>query len=87
MATEAQLREYLRNSRSVQRAMWWILGIGLALTLLVLLAPLPRMAAFALFVITVVVAGAGLWITHGHIEDFEKQLRAQNRTPSAASRA
>ena len=25
--------------------------------------------------LTAIVSGAGLWITHGHIEDFRKQLR------------
>jgi hypothetical protein len=69
---------YLTSSRAVQRTMSWIgaIGIGLGLCFWVGGAGWFGLAVAAL---AAIVGGAGVWITQGHIADFEQQLRDLDR--------
>jgi hypothetical protein len=73
------LTEYVKNSRSVQRSMRWIGLVGLGLALCLLLGGAGRSIAVGVAALVAIVVGAGLWITQGHIADFEQQLRKLDR--------
>ncbi len=73
-----QLRAYQARSRQVQR--WLLRGLlsGLAVAGILALAGVMG-AALPVAAVAGIVAGCGFWITHGHIEEFEQQLRARAR--------
>lgn len=73
-----QLHRYQARSRRIQR---WSLralvaGVGAGL---VGGAALGVQVGLPIAAIAVIVGGAGFWITRGHIEEFEQQLRARRR--------
>ena len=70
------LRRDLDASRRVQRRLRWILAAGAALAVALLAGGATGTAALAVATVTAVVVGAGFWITHGHIAEFERGLRA-----------
>ncbi len=81
------LAEFLASSRAVQRTMWWIGAIGLGIALCLWLGGAGGRAFVAVGALAAIVSGAGLWITQGHIADFEQQLRdLDRRTGRAPSR-
>jgi hypothetical protein len=72
--TTAQLRAYQANSRRIQRRLLRVLVVGLALAFVGLIAGAGDVALPFAALVTIV-CGVGWWITRGHIEEFEQQLR------------
>jgi hypothetical protein len=69
------LTSYIDHSRAVQRSLRWVATIGILLA--VILGWAVGAGGFAIAaLLTVGITGIGLWITQGHIVDFENQLRA-----------
>ena len=81
-AKREQLSEYLASSRSVQRTMIWVGVAGLALAIALLIGGASGRVVFGVIAIDAIVVGASMWITHGHIEDFSRQLAALDRAGS-----
>jgi hypothetical protein len=74
-ARRQQLEGYIANSRRVRRRAIR-LGIALlALALVLRLAGAGPAAFFTVALVAAVIGGAGAWITWGHVQDFEKELR------------
>jgi hypothetical protein len=75
MPDREQLTAYIENSRRAQRG---AVSFGLVIVAIAFVALLAG-AGFGVFValglIGGAIAGAGVWITAGHIDDFKKQLR------------
>jgi hypothetical protein len=69
-----QLRAYQAKSRRIQQLLLRVLVAGLALAVIGALAGAGSVA-FPLAVLVAIVCGVGWWITRGHIEEFEQQLR------------
>ena len=70
----AQLRAYQAKSRRIQQLLLRVLIAGLVLAAIGALAGAGSVA-FAMAVLVTIVCGVGWWITRGHIEEFEQQLR------------
>ncbi|HUQ02184.1 MAG TPA: hypothetical protein VM261_06780 [Kofleriaceae bacterium] len=73
-----ELRRYQANSRRIQE--WSLRGLvaGVVLGLLAAIIVSPAIG-LPIAAIAAIVGGAGWWITRGHIEEFEQQLRAGGR--------
>ena len=80
-AKQQQLSEHLASSRAVQRTMIWAGVVGLGLAIALLIGGAPGRVVFGVLAIDAIVVGASVWITHGHIEDFRRQLAALERPP------
>lgn len=65
---------YQAKSRRIQRVLLRALAIGLPIALLAAIAGAAKIA-LPLAALIAIVCGAGWWITRGHIEEFEQQLR------------
>jgi hypothetical protein len=74
-ANRAELTQWVASSRAVQRGLRWLLTLGLGLAFLVLLLGGGGGAFVVIAGLSAAIAGIGFWITHGHIADFENQLR------------
>jgi hypothetical protein len=72
--TAAQLRAYQAKSRRIQQTLLRVLVAGLVLAFIGVLGGAGHVA-FPLGVLVAIVCGVGWWITRGHIEEFEQQLR------------
>lgn len=77
--TRAELERYLARSRTVQRTSGRLGALGIVLAIVLLIAGAGVTVFLAVAALTGIVAGTGLWITHGHIADFEQQLRQLDR--------
>ena len=73
-AKRQQLVDYLESSRRVQRTMIWAGVVVLALAIVLGIGGAGGRVVFGLLAIDAIVVGASVWITHGHIEDFRRQL-------------
>jgi hypothetical protein len=73
-----ELRRYQANSRRIQR--WSLRGLvaGVA-TGLAAGAIAGAAVGLPIAALAAIVGGAGFWITRGHIEEFEQQLRVNVR--------
>jgi hypothetical protein len=69
-----QLRAYQAKSRRIQTVLLRVLVAGLVLAAIGALAGAGRVALPMAALVTIV-CGVGWWITRGHIEEFEQQLR------------
>lgn len=79
MDRATQLERYMARSRRVRR-----LAVLAGLACLVVAAilsftPAPRLVPLALALAGLSVAGAGAWITWGHLQEFDKELRSLRR--------
>lgn len=73
-----ELRRYQANSRRIQR--WSLRGLGLGVGAGALAGAVFGLGiGLPIAALAVIVGGAGAWITRGHIEEFEQQLRARSR--------
>lgn len=79
-AKREQLSEYLASSRAVQRTMIWVGLVGVGLAIALLIGGAAGRIVVGVLAIDAIVVGASVWITHGHIEDFRRQLSALDRT-------
>lgn len=73
-----ELRRYQASSRRIQRWSLRAMAAGLGAGAVVG-AVLGAQVGLPVAAIAVIVGGAGFWITRGHIEEFEQQLRARRR--------
>lgn len=74
-----ELRRYQANSRRIQR--WSVRGLVAGVVLGFLVAAIAGAhIGLPLAAVAVIVGGAGFWITRGHIEEFEPQLRRSRST-------
>jgi hypothetical protein len=73
------LEGYIANSKSTRRIALWFAGIGGALAILAKAAGAGTGVFLAIAMISALVGGVGAWITFGHIEEFEKELRSLRR--------
>jgi len=71
------MEQYLRRSRRMQRRVRWLSIAGAVIPLALILGDAPGMFAFLAGAVTAIFAVSGLWITQGHIQDFEQALRAR----------
>jgi hypothetical protein len=78
-AKREQLSAYLASSRAVQRTMIWVGLVGVGLALALAIGGAAGRIVFGILAIDAIVVGASVWITHGHIEDFRRQLAAIER--------
>ncbi len=72
----AVLSGYLARSRRVRRIFGRLGQGGIAITVALGFGGAGGGAVVAALGLTAIVAGSGVWITHGHIADFERQLAA-----------
>ena len=73
-----ELRRYQANSRRVQR--WSVRGLVAGVVAGLLVAAIAGAhVGLPLVALAAIIGGAGFWITRGHIEEFEQQLRARGR--------
>ena len=73
-AKREQLSEYLASSRAVQRTMIWVGLVGVGLAIALLIGGAAGRIVVGVLANDAIVVGASVWITHGHIQDFERQL-------------
>jgi len=84
LARQRELETYLARSRRVRRTTSY-LGLGLAAVAVALwLAGVTLVAAVA-GLTGGAIAGCGAWITWGHIQEFERELRSL-REPAGSRR-
>ena len=73
-----ELRRYQASSRRIQR--WSVRGLIAGLLGAVITGAVAGVqVGLPLAALAGIVGGAGFWITRGHIEEFEQQLRARGR--------
>jgi hypothetical protein len=75
-----QLEAYIANSKSTRRVALWFAAIGAALAVLAKAAGASTGVFLAIAMVAALVGGVGSWITFGHIEEFEKELRSLRRS-------
>lgn len=86
MRERDQIERDLRKSRAIQRTIAWLGALGVVITVCLGIADVPGMLTFSAAAITVITTAGGVWITQSHIDDFEKQLGANNRLRTKVSR-
>ena len=69
-----QLLEWLAGSQRVQRNFKLIGRAGVVAVLGLIIAGFGAGVVAGAVGLTAIVAGCGIWITYGHIEDFKRQL-------------
>lgn len=73
-----ELRRYQASSRRIQR--WSLRGLVAGVAAGVLAgAVVGAEVGLPVAALAGIVGGAGFWITRGHIEEFEQQMRARAR--------
>jgi hypothetical protein len=93
MSTESrseQLQRYIARSRRTRMRAILVGAAGLFVAVILGLAGLAGPASLALALVSVTIAGAGAWITWGHLQEFEKELRSLRRSgpvPGSGSRS
>lgn len=89
---ESQLERYIARSRRVRRLSLLAGSCLLLLALILHLAAAPLFFTLASILAALAVAGSGAWITWGHLQEFDKELRtlrrgARGARPTPSSRA
>ncbi len=73
-ARRDRLRTYRASSLRVQRRFLRLGWVGAIAALGLLVAGASGAYVFGAVALTAIVSGSGWWITHAHIEDFDRQL-------------
>lgn len=68
------LLAHIDKSRAVQHRVVRIAAVVGALALVLMVAGAGTAVALGLAALAAIVGGAGVWITQGHITDFQRQL-------------
>jgi hypothetical protein len=75
----AELRSYLAKRRQIQT--WSVRGLVAGVVLAAILGVAAGVAIWLpIAALSAIIGGAGFWITRGHIEELEQQLRARGRS-------
>ncbi len=87
MATpREELERHVTRSRAVRRTVVRGAMAIAAVALLLLLAGAATRWWLGVALLAAIVGGSGIWITHGHIADFERQLRPAGPARRRATR-
>jgi len=73
------LTRWMASSRALQRRMRWVGLGGVVLAIALQVGGAGGRAVVGVIALAAIVVGTSLWITHGHIEDFRRQLRELER--------
>lgn len=72
---KARLELYLAKSQRLHRRARIAAILGIPVGIALLIAPIPGIFGGMFLALDVAVGGIGMWITFGHILDFQHQLR------------
>jgi hypothetical protein len=70
---------HIDKSRAVQRRAIRVAAAVAALAIVLRFAGVGTAIALAVAAVAAIIGGAGVWITQGHIADFQRQLRDLTR--------